>query len=106
MKSHLEMLLAIPFLISLFFWLRGLLKGSKSDLVLGSLLLLLTTFLAIYVVGHSGVFSPIGGVLLLFGIASLLMQKNAAEKKMMSKNGVIFIGVLLIIIGILMSSIV
>jgi thiol:disulfide interchange protein len=106
MESYTDILLALPFLISLFFWGRGLRKGNRGDLLLGVLLLLLAAFLAMAVVGHSGVISFIGGFFLLFGIVSILMRKDAAEKKIMSKSGVILIAILLIVLGILASMVI
>lgn len=106
MESYTEMLLAVPFLISLFFWGRGLFRGNRGDLLLGVILLIIAAFLAMAVVGHSGVISFIGGFLLPFGIVSILMRKDAAEKRCMSKSGVILIAILLIILGILASMVI
>jgi thiol:disulfide interchange protein len=106
MELDVNRLIAAPFLISLFFWGRGLLKGNRDDILLGLVLLVLSSFLAIVVVGHSGVISFIGGFLFLFGIVSLLMRKGAVENRLMSTSGALQIGIVFVILGILASLII
>jgi hypothetical protein len=93
---------AMPF----FFWVRGIVRGSKGDLAAGVVLLVVISLGAMMVVGHSGVFSGIGGLLLLFGLATLIAGSFAKPDCPIKRKDRIAVAMLFIILGILGSMII
>ncbi len=93
-------LLALALLF--FFWVRGIVRGNKGDLAAGIVILILISFGARAVASHSGVISQIGGLLFLFGIATLVAGSFAKPDCPIKRKDRIAIAVLFIILGVLM----
>lgn len=93
--------LAMP----IFFWVRGIGRGNKSDLMAGAIILAFIAFALIAVargiVGWEGAFTIAGLFLVIFGIAALLAESIAKPDCPLRRKHRILIGVLLIALGIL-----
>lgn len=87
--------------MSFFFWVRGIVRGNNGDLAAGLVLLIIIVFGAMAVVqGCSCVCLPIGGLLFLFGIATLVTGLFAKPDSLIKRQDRIATAVLFIILGV------
>ena len=87
------------------FWGRGIIQSRKDDLILSVVLLVLISLGTLVFIGHSGVFSQIGFLHILFGLETLLVSIIAKPDCPITRGGRVRIGVYAIIIGLLSSTI-
>jgi len=90
----------VAIVLPLFFWVRGIVRGSKGDMAAGIVLLLVVSFGAMVVTGHSGVFSQIGGLFFVFGVGTLVAGSFAKVDCPVKRQDRIAIAMLFIVLGI------
>ncbi|MFA5205025.1 MAG: hypothetical protein WC708_11545 [Lentisphaeria bacterium] len=95
---------AIGFVVmTLFFWVRGVTKSSRSDLLVGILLLIVSCFALMATATSCEVLNMIGLVLIVFGIVSHMMSRKTEEtSKVIRKSSLRAIGTGCIFLGVLM----
>jgi hypothetical protein len=98
--------LALALGAAIFFWGRGIRNGRKSDLVAGPAILVALCITLLVVIGISSVFMLIGGLLFVFGIATLVLSRLARVDGTFCKRNVIAIGAGLAIAGVCLSLII
>lgn len=108
-NKYLDVRVGILMLLALgaaiFFWGRGIRRVKKSDLIAGPVILLAMSILLIAVCGGSSVFSIIGGMIALFGIATLLLSIKAPQNGALRKRDIQAIGMGAIIAGFCLTTI-
>lgn len=87
--------------LSLFFWVRGLVRASMGDLVAGVAILFFISTSVLIVMRHSGAFNIVGCVLIVFGIGTLAARPFAKDKPPVKRRDLIPAGILFVIFGIL-----
>jgi hypothetical protein len=92
----------LAFLMPLFFWARGIVRGNKGDMAAGLILLFLISFGALVVSGDF----PIAGSFLLFGITTLIAGSFAKPDCALKRRDRIAIAILFITLGILGSTLI
>jgi peptidoglycan/LPS O-acetylase OafA/YrhL len=102
-NDHMEtasyILLVLALGAAIFFWGRGIRNGRKSDLIAGPAILLALCVALFAVNGSSAVFEPIGGLLIVFGVATLLLSLLVRPGGAILRRNVIAIGAGAIIAG-------
>jgi len=101
MKSTNDLQAMAPFVISLFFWLRGFARGSRGDVLFSLVLFVVSSFLAVLLVPHSGLFGFIGLFVFLFGLVTLTFLRRVAAGELMEPRSLRAIGAGLIIVGLI-----
>ena len=86
----------VPF----FFWIRGIVRGNKGDLRIGLILLVVTSLIAVGLAGASGIFSQLGVVFFLLGIATLVAGSFAKADCLIKRQDRIALASLFMIIGL------
>jgi len=94
--------LALP-ISGFFFWGRGVVRSSKSDIVLGFSVLALTFVVAVAVSGSSGFFPQIGLVALVFGVETLVVSAFARPDCPIGKKERTAVGVGALVSGAVLS---
>jgi hypothetical protein len=90
-------------LLTLFFWIRGVLKVSRSDLLIAVLLLIISCYALMAVTTSCEVFNSIGINFLVFGIVSHWLGRRVDdEKTAIKKNSLRAIGTACFVLGILL----
>ena len=107
MRREIMEILLVPQLgfviLMFFFWIRGIKKSSKSDVLLAIFLLLFSCISLMATADSCEVFDSIGLVLIIFGIISLMLGRKTEETNLVIKGSSIrAIGVGSIILGILL----
>ena len=87
--------------LSLFFWARGIVRGDRDDLLVGVVLLVVVSCATTIAAGHSGVFSQIGGLYFLFGIATYVAGFFARPDGPVKPRDRSALGCLFIVVGML-----
>ena len=92
--------------IAIYFWGRGIRNVRSSDLIAGLAIFVILCIILFVMSADSGVFSLIGELALVFGIATLLLSALARPGSRFPKSTVIAIGVLFIVVGLCASVII
>jgi len=87
-------------LISLFFWLRGILRANLSDLVAGLAILLVVSAGVLFVVGQSGAFNYVGCVLIVFGVATYVVSRFVKDTALFKRRELILSAALFVVVGL------
>jgi hypothetical protein len=97
--------LAIPFLLSYFFWGRGIYSSKGGDLILGLILFIFSSFFSLALIPHSGSLNFIGLFWIVFRIITVILKHKIDESKklIITKNRARDYGILIIFWGILFS---
>lgn len=87
--------------LSLFFWVRGLMRASIGDALAGLVMLLLISTGILIVLRDSGGFDVVGCILIVFGAGTLATRPFAREKPPFKRRDLIPAGILFVLFGIL-----
>lgn len=98
--APVAMMILFPAL-SLFFWVRGLVRASMGDLVAGLAILLFISAGILIVLRDSWGFDIVGCILIVFGIGTLAARPFAEDKPPFKRRDLIPAGMLFIVAGIL-----
>ena len=91
---------------AIFFWGRGIRNARKSDLIAGPTTLVALCLILFVISGSSAVFGLIGGLVAVFGIATLLLSALARPGSPFPRRNVIAVGVGAVIAGVCLSLII
>ncbi len=86
---------ALPFV----FWIRGILKGSKNDILAGFIILMAVLLVHLFTFRSSAVFTAIGGILFLFGVATLIVGNFSSPDCPIKRKDLNAVGLLLVFLG-------
>ena len=92
--------------LPLFFWIRGIMLGSRSYLIAGFVLLVSVSCSILFATGTSRAFSDIGGLVALAGIGTLVGGSFARPDCFLKRNDRKWLGILLIVVGLLTGAII
>jgi hypothetical protein len=95
----------LALVMSFYFWIRGIVRGNKGDLIAGVILLFVISFGAI-VIDHFGVRSVVGALLFLFGVATLVSGSFAKPDCPIKRKDRIIMATMFIVVGIFASLII
>jgi len=93
-------LTGVLFAAAFFFWARGTRKGSKGDLTAGPLILVALCTIFFVFSDSSAVFGVVGWYVAVFGAGMLLLSPLAKPNSPLSKRDLHTIGVVIIIVGL------
>jgi hypothetical protein len=85
--------------LSLFFWVRGLVRASIGDMVAGLAILLFISAGILIVLRDSRGFDIAGGILIVFGRATLGARPFAKDQPPVKRRDLIPAGILFIVVG-------
>ncbi len=97
METALVVVLLMAFIAAVFFWRRGMIRPSQSDLTVGFLVIVATC--AGLAIAHFSL-SLIGLVIFGFGVATLVLNRWAKASCSLSRIGRISFGSLAVISGL------
>ena len=86
--------------VSLFFWLRGIVRANMGDLVAGLAILLVVSASVLFVVGQSGAFNYVGCVLIVFGVATYVVSRFVKDTPLFKRRDLILSAVLFVVVGL------
>lgn len=92
-------------LLPLFFWVRGVSRGSKGDCAAATVLLLVVSFFMLAVGGNSGGVAGIGLVVMLMGGGTFIGGASAESACFRKRSDRIALGILFCALGILLMSV-
>ncbi|MFH0910708.1 MAG: hypothetical protein V1918_04295 [Planctomycetota bacterium] len=87
---------------SFFFWGRGMVKAGRNDLVAALIVFMVACLSCIASASSSAVFGRVGGIVLLFGVFTLVMSRFAKPECPLTRDERKLIGVAAIILGLSM----
>ncbi len=87
--------------VSLFFWVRGLVRASLGDMVAGLAILLFISTAILIVLRNARGFDIAGGILIAFGVATLGARPFAKDQPPVKRRDLIPAGILFIVVGVL-----
>jgi hypothetical protein len=85
--------------LPLFFWVRGIVRASKSDLAAGLLLLLIVCAGIRRMALSSSVFNVIGCILIVFGLATLGAWAFAPNNPLFKRQDLVLVAILFLVLG-------
>ena len=86
--------------VSLFFWVRGLVRPNMGDLVAGLAILLMISVALLLLSGIPHGFNYVGGILVLFGIGTYVTSRFAQDNPLFKKRELVLSAVLFVVVGV------
>ena len=86
-------------LVAVFFWARGLLRVSTTDLVAGLAILIVTWLVLICRTGSSAVFTQMGYILIFFGAATYGTSFAVKDNQRFKRQEVVLAAAVFIVLG-------
>ena len=86
-------------LVSLFFWLRGILRANKGDLAAGLAILLAICSAILLIVPSSAAFNNVGSILIVYGAGTYVASCFAKDNRLFKRREVVLSAVLFVVVG-------
>ena len=106
MNAGLTIISLLLPLAGCFFWGRGLVRSSKSDIIFGFSILALVFVMSVVFSHASAVFSGLGILLFVVGVETLVVSAFARPDCPISRKDRITLGIAALIVGVLGSLVV
>ena len=97
--THVRTIILVVSALPFVFWIRGILKGSKNDILAGFIILMAVLLIHLFSSRSSGVFTTIGGILFLFGVATLIAGNFSSPECPIKPKDLSAIGLLFVFLG-------
>jgi len=95
-----RVLLTLVLAAAIFFWGRGIRRQRRDDLMAGPGILIALCVTLLAIVRSTGVFGIVGGSVMVFGIATMVLSAMADPNGMLKRRDVLAIGAGCIIFGL------
>ena len=92
-------LLTLVLAAAIFFWGRGILRSRRSDLIAGPSILAALCLALLALSRSSGVFGIVGGLVAVFGLATLLLGAMVRPGNALRRRDILAIGAGAMILG-------
>jgi hypothetical protein len=85
--------------VSLFFWVRGIVRANKGDLMAGLGILLGTCSAILLIVPSSAAFTDVGCILIVYGAGTYVASCFARDNRLFKRRELVVSAVLFVVVG-------
>lgn len=97
--SAIGLMILLP-VISLFFWIRGLIRTSIGDIVAGLGILLATCTAILLIMDSSAAFNNVGGILIVYGVSTYVASRFVKDTPLFKRRELILSAALFVVVGL------
>ncbi len=85
--------------ISLFFWIRGLVRTNLGDIAAGLGILLVTCSAVLFILRSSAAFNGVGAVLILYGAGTYVASRFTSDNRWFKRKDLVLSAILFVVVG-------